>query len=139
MRHTYLDVPIATYSPLNAFTYPPDYNCTVYGSTFEFSQAELADRVSKSRSAITNSLRLLDLPEAVQELSPATMEELLELVAIHARETHGIADVTPDFLDDVKQAVQDVCTTGLNLFRVLVVYLSPVLPKLAADGRKLPQ
>lgn len=31
-------------------------------------QAELADKVSKSRSAITNSLRLLDLPEDVQEM-----------------------------------------------------------------------
>jgi ParB family chromosome partitioning protein len=31
-------------------------------------QAELADKVSKSRSAITNSLRLLDLPDDVQEL-----------------------------------------------------------------------
>jgi ParB family transcriptional regulator, chromosome partitioning protein len=31
-------------------------------------QAELADKVSKSRSAITNALRLLDLPEDVQEL-----------------------------------------------------------------------
>jgi ParB family transcriptional regulator, chromosome partitioning protein len=31
-------------------------------------QAELADKVSKSRSTITNALRLLDLPEDVQEL-----------------------------------------------------------------------
>lgn len=31
-------------------------------------QAELADKVSKSRSAITNALRLLDLPDDVQEL-----------------------------------------------------------------------
>lgn len=31
-------------------------------------QAELADKVSKSRSAITNALRLLDLPEDVQEM-----------------------------------------------------------------------
>jgi len=30
-------------------------------------QAELADKVSKSRSTITNALRLLDLPEDVQE------------------------------------------------------------------------
>lgn len=35
-----------------------------YGMT----QAELADRVSKSRSAVTNTLRLLDLPEDIQEL-----------------------------------------------------------------------
>lgn len=33
---------------------------------YQMTQAELADRVSKSRSAITNALRLLDLPEEVQ-------------------------------------------------------------------------
>lgn len=37
-------------------------------SEYRMTQAELADRVSKSRSAITNALRLLDLPEEVQEL-----------------------------------------------------------------------
>ena len=31
-------------------------------------QAELADKVSKSRSTVTNALRLLDLPEEVQDL-----------------------------------------------------------------------
>lgn len=35
---------------------------------FQMTQAELADKVSKSRSTITNALRLLDLPEEVQEL-----------------------------------------------------------------------
>lgn len=35
---------------------------------FQMTQAELADKVSKSRSAITNALRLLDLPEDVQDL-----------------------------------------------------------------------
>lgn len=34
----------------------------------QMTQAELADKVSKSRSTITNALRLLDLPEDVQEL-----------------------------------------------------------------------
>ncbi len=33
--------------------------------------------------------------------------------------------------------LQDVCTVVLNLFRQLVVYLAPVLPKLADDGGKL--
>ncbi len=37
-------------------------------SEFQMTQAELADKVSKSRSTITNALRLLDLPEEVQEL-----------------------------------------------------------------------
>lgn len=35
---------------------------------YHMTQAELADKVSKSRSAVTNALRLLDLPEEVQEL-----------------------------------------------------------------------
>jgi len=35
---------------------------------YDMTQAELADRVSKSRSAVTNALRLLDLPDEVQEL-----------------------------------------------------------------------
>ncbi len=30
-----------------------------------------------------------------------------------------------------EQKVQDVCTVGLNLFRQIVIYLAPVLPKLA--------
>jgi len=34
----------------------------------QMTQAELADKVSKSRSAITNALRLLDLPEEVQDM-----------------------------------------------------------------------
>ncbi len=35
---------------------------------YQMTQAELADKVSKSRSAITNAMRLLDLPDEVQEL-----------------------------------------------------------------------
>lgn len=37
-------------------------------SEHQMTQAELADKVSKSRSTVTNALRLLDLPEDVQEL-----------------------------------------------------------------------
>lgn len=32
--------------------------------------------------------------------------------------------------------VQDVCTQGLNMFRALMVYLTPVVPFLASDARK---
>jgi ParB family chromosome partitioning protein len=35
---------------------------------YQMTQAELAEKVSKSRSAITNALRLLDLPDEVQAL-----------------------------------------------------------------------
>ncbi len=33
--------------------------------------------------------------------------------------------------------LQDVCTIGLNLFRQLVVYLAPVLPRLAEQTGEL--
>ncbi len=36
-----------------------------------------------------------------------------------------------------QDAVQAVCTQGLNMFRALMVYLTPVLPALAADAQTL--
>lgn len=53
----------------------------------DMTQAELAERVSKSRSAVTNTLRLLDLPEEVQELLYAG-----KLTAGHARAVLSLAD-----------------------------------------------
>jgi len=34
----------------------------------------------------------------------------------------------------MEQEVQDVCTVGLNLFKVLITYLQPVLPKIAENS-----
>jgi ParB family transcriptional regulator, chromosome partitioning protein len=53
----------------------------------QMTQAELADKVSKSRSAITNSLRLLDLPEEVQDLVYQD-----KMTAGHARAVLSVAD-----------------------------------------------
>ena len=53
----------------------------------DMTQAELAERVSKSRSAITNTLRLLDLPEDVQELLYSG-----KLTAGHARAVLSLPD-----------------------------------------------
>jgi methionyl-tRNA synthetase len=39
--------------------------------------------------------------------------------------------------EGLQQDVQLVCTQGLNLFRALAIYLSPVLPKVAADAQAL--
>ena len=36
-----------------------------------------------------------------------------------------------------EQAIQDVCTVALNLFRQLAIYLAPVLPRLAAQTSEL--
>ncbi len=40
--------------------------------------------------------------------------------------------------DDAKaDAIQAVCTQGLNMFRTLMVYLTPVIPSIAADSQAL--
>lgn len=53
----------------------------------QHTQAELASKVSKSRSAVANSLRLLDLPEEVQDL---VSED--KLSAGHARAVLSVPD-----------------------------------------------
>lgn len=54
---------------------------------FEITQDELADKIGKSRPAVTNSLRLLRLPESVQR-----MLESSTLSAGHARALLGLSD-----------------------------------------------
>lgn len=54
---------------------------------FQMTQAELADKVSKSRSSITNALRLLDLPDDVQDLVYAG-----SMTAGHARAVLSVPD-----------------------------------------------
>jgi ParB family chromosome partitioning protein len=54
---------------------------------YQMTQSELADKVSKSRSTITNALRLLDLPEEVQE-----MVHTGRLSAGHARAILAVPD-----------------------------------------------
>lgn len=56
-------------------------------SEHQMTQAELADKVSKSRSAITNALRLLDLPVEVQDMVYDG-----RLTAGHARAVLSIPD-----------------------------------------------
>jgi ParB family transcriptional regulator, chromosome partitioning protein len=53
----------------------------------QMTQAELADRVSKSRSAIANTLRLLDLPDEVQALIGQD-----KMTAGHARAVLSVPD-----------------------------------------------
>ncbi|MGD8572712.1 MAG: methionine--tRNA ligase, partial [Gammaproteobacteria bacterium] len=60
------------------------------------------------------------------------------------REIMALADKANQFIDDAKpwvlakengkeQQVQDICSTGLNLFKVLMTYLKPVLPQMAKN------
>ncbi len=62
------------------------------------------------------------------------------------RDVMALADRANQYIDSQKPwilakdaanatAVQSVCTQGLNLFRVLMIYLQPVLPTMAAKSR----
>ncbi|MEA2079733.1 MAG: methionine--tRNA ligase, partial [Pseudomonadota bacterium] len=63
-----------------------------------------------------------------------------------SREIMTLADVANQYIDEQKpwalakqdaaeQQVQEICSVGLNLFRVLMTYLKPVLPALAEQAR----
>jgi len=60
------------------------------------------------------------------------------------REIMAIADKANQYIDEKApwilakqegkhQEVHDICTVGINMFRLLMIYLKPVLPTLAAD------
>jgi methionyl-tRNA synthetase len=63
------------------------------------------------------------------------------------REVMALADIANQFVDEEKpwelskqagaeRKLHEVCSTALELFRVLTIYLKPVLPKLAADAQR---
>jgi ParB family chromosome partitioning protein len=72
---------------------------------YHMTQAELADRVSKSRSAVTNTLRLLDLPDDILEMLYAD-----QISAGHARAILSVPD------DDRKHTLARKCVDeGLSV------------------------
>lgn len=72
---------------------------------FEITQEELADKVGKSRPAVTNSLRLLRLPQTVQ-----TMLEDATLSAGHARALLGLTEEK-----DMEGVAAIIVAKGLNV------------------------
>lgn len=75
---------------------------------FEVTQAELARRVGKSRPAIANTLRLLDLPEGVRERVRAG-----GLSAGHARALLGLGD-----RDGIPALAAEIERRGLSVRQV---------------------
>ncbi len=73
--------------------------------TYSLTQESVAQRVGKSRTAITNSLRLLDLPESV-----STLVAEGKLSAGHARALLGL-----DNKDLIPQVSSDVTERGLSV------------------------
>jgi len=72
---------------------------------FQITQEELADKIGKSRPAVTNSLRLLRLPETVQNLL-----ETNTLSAGHARALLGLENH-----ETIARLAEIVMAKGLNV------------------------
>ncbi len=74
-------------------------------SEHQMTQAELADKVSKSRSAVANTLRLLDLPDDVQQMISDD-----KLSAGHARAVLSVPDE-----ERRSSLAQKIVTDGLSV------------------------
>ena len=82
---------------------------------FNLKQDEVAERVSKSRTAVTNSMRLLKLCDEVQQM---VIDEMISTG--HARALLSIEDTEQQYtvaqkIFDVKWSVRDVATVVKNL------------------------
>ncbi len=91
----------------------------------------------------------LSKPELFKKIASADIAELYESreYSKAMREIMLLADEANQYIDENKpwvlikeegreKEVQDVCTMGLNLFRLLIVYLKPVLPVTAVKAEK---
>ena len=76
---------------------------------YDMTQEELSEKLGKSRSAIANSIRLLDLPEAI-----ITMVASKELSAGHARTLLGVKDPDDMILLAQFAAEQDLSVRQLE-------------------------
>ncbi|MGD8710303.1 MAG: methionine--tRNA ligase, partial [Ectothiorhodospiraceae bacterium] len=91
----------------------------------------------------------LDTPELFRQFT-ARSEPIAELYEKRefsraVREVMALADEANQYIDEQKpwvlakdpqqsERVQAICTMGLNLFKVLMIYLKPILPRMAADA-----
>ena len=83
--------------------------------------------------------RFMQAQDAIGEWYEAgdTSKAMREICALADLANQYIAQNPPWVLikeEGTRDRVQGVCSMGINLFRVLIIYLKPVLPKLAADS-----
>ena len=95
--------------------------------THDLTQETVAKRVGKSRSAIANSMRLLNLPESVREMTRDG-----KISAGHARTLLSFEDV-----ETAKQVAQEIVEKGLSVRDVeRLVQKKPTAEKVAKIKRR---
>ncbi|WNC66939.1 methionine--tRNA ligase [Thalassotalea nanhaiensis] len=85
---------------------------------------ELADEVMAAGDSIAELYEKREFGRAMREIM-ALADKVNEYIAI--KEPWQLIKE-----DGKQQEVQDICSLGINLFRILMIYLKPVLPELAA-------
>jgi methionyl-tRNA synthetase len=86
----------------------------------------LWDQVSGAGDSIANHYENRDFSKAIREIM-ALADSANEYIA--AQEPWKL-NKDPD----QKQKVQDICSLGINMFRVILIYLKPVLPAMSEAG-----
>lgn len=102
-------------------------------------------------SMLANSLDEPPLYDKALKISEKVKNEYESRNFSHAvRDIMTIADLTNQYIDEQKPWVlskqnpknphiQNVCTMGLNMFRLLIILLKPIVPNLATKAEKLLQ
>lgn len=89
------------------------------------SEQALFDEFAKEGDDIAEKFKKLEYSQAIRQI-----------MALADRANQYIDEKKPWLLvkdPDKQQEVQDVCSVGINLFRQLMIYLKPVLPKTAKE------
>ena len=93
---------------------------------FDYTQDDIAERISKSRSAITNSIRLLKLSEKVQEM---LIEDLIS--AGHGRALLAIDD--PEKQEEIAQKIVDEKLNVRDVEKLVNSLKKPAKPRAVTD------
>ncbi len=93
---------------------------------FDYTQDDIAERISKSRSAITNSIRLLKLSPKVQEM---LIEDLIS--AGHGRALLAIED--PEKQEEIAQKIVDEKLNVRDVEKLVNSLKKPAKPKPVTD------
>lgn len=96
--------------------------------TEHIAEPELLNQFTAAAESIADSYEKREFSKAIREI-----------MALADLANQYIAEKEPWVLakqEGQEQQVQDVCSTGLNLFRILMVYLKPILPAMTTEAEK---
>jgi methionyl-tRNA synthetase len=133
---------------LNMGDFVQRFNSDVVGKVVNIASRCAGFIVKKHEGMLSETITAPELLSQIQNASES-IAELYEKreYGKAIREIMSLADKANQYIDEHKpwvlakeegkeQQVQDVCSTGINCFRLLVLYLKPVMPELAEKSEE---